>query len=259
MRQWFILLSKEFLEMIRNFKLIWVPISFILLGVMDPLSTYYLPQIIDSIGNLPEGAVFEMPTPPTPEILMMTISQYNMLGVLIIVLITMGLISGERKSGVAGIILVKPVSYSSYITAKWAGALILMWISYFIGFLASWYYVGILFEWIPFGDFMQAFFLYGIWLSFVLTITVFFNSFFKTPGVVGFLSLAVVIVLNLVTGTLSHLLEWSPAQLIAYTGEFLTTNSIPEDTLLAVVIAIFGMAILLIGSILVFRKKELAS
>ncbi len=259
MRQWFILFNKEMLEMARNFKWVWVPIAFILIGVMDPITTYYMPQILDSVGGLPEGTVIEMPTPPAPDILMMSIGQYNMFGVLIIVLITMGLIAGERKSGVAGIILVKPVSFSSYITAKWAGGLLLVWVSYFVGLLASWYYVGILFKWIPFGDFIQAFFTYGIWLSFVLTVTIFFNAFFRSPGVVGFASIATVIVLSLVSGSLSHLLEWSPAQIAGYTGEFLSTHSFPEAMLPTTLLAVGGIVFLLIGAILVFRKKELAA
>lgn len=259
MRQWFILFNKELLEMTRNFKLVWVPIAFILLGVMDPISTYYLPQILESLGGLPEGTVFEMPTPSSPEILMMSIGQYNMLGVLIIVLLSMGLISGERKSGVAGIILVKPVAFSSYITAKWAGALILIWISYFLGLLASWYYIGILFDWITFGDFIQTFVIYGLWLSFVLTITIFFNSFFSSPGVVGFVSMAVILVVSLVSGSLSHLLEWSPSQLSSYVGEFLITTSFPDELLPTSLIALGSIVIMLVGAILVFKKKELAA
>jgi ABC-2 type transport system permease protein len=171
----------------------------------------------------------------------------------------MGVISGERKSGVAGIILVKPVAFSAFITAKWAAALLLIWISYFIGFIASWYYVGILFEWIPFGDFIYVYLTYGVWLSFVLTITVFFNTLFKSPGVVGFCAIATVIVVSLVSGSLSHVLEWSPAQLSSYSREFLVTASFPEAALPAILLALGGILLLLIGSVLIFRRKELAA
>lgn len=259
MRQWFILFNKEMLEMTRNFKWIWVPIAFILLGSMDPLTTYYMPQILDSLGGLPEGTIIEMPIPPAPEILTLTLGQYNLLGVLIIVLISMGIISGERKSGVAGIILVKPVAYSSYITAKWASALLLLWVSFFVGFLASWYYIGILFEWIPFVDFIQAFLFYGIWLSFILTVTIFLNSFFKTPGVVGFISIAMIIAISFVSGALSHLLEWSPALLPSYVGESLVSNSFSADIVPASLVAIGGMIVLLVAAFVVFRRKELAA
>jgi ABC-2 type transport system permease protein len=259
MKQWFILLQKELLEMLRNFKWIWVPLTFILLGAMDPLSSYYLPKIIDTLGGLPEGAMIDIPTPSPQEVLISTIADYDMLGILIVVLITMGVVAGERKSGVAGIILVKPVSFTSYITAKWAGVCILVWVSCFVGFLASWYYIGILFDWIPFQDFMQSFLVYGMWLTFVLTVTVFFSSIFKTTGIVGFTSIAVVVILNLVSGALSHLFEWSPAQLTPYVNQFLLTQSFPDETLLALLVAGAGIMVLLFFSILIFRKKELAA
>lgn len=258
MRQWFTLLHKELLEMIRNFKLIWVPIVFILLGASEPLTTYYMPQILDSVGGLPEGAVFEMPEPSPAEVFFSSLSQYDMLGVLIIVLTIMGTISGERKSGVVELILVKPVSFTSFITSKWASGLILLFLSYFAGLIVSWYYVGILFDWIPFIDFLYSFIIYGIWLSFVVTLTIFFNSFLKSPGVVAFLSLAVVLILNIISSSLSTVMEWSPAQLLNYTSEFLMKGSWPEETFIASIIAIVGMVILLVSSILIFRKKELA-
>ncbi|HAQ07252.1 MAG TPA: ABC transporter permease, partial [Bacillus bacterium] len=146
MNQWLTLFNKEVLEMARNYKWIWVPITFIVLGVMDPLTTYYMPQILDSVGGLPEGAVIEIPTPTAIEVFIMSMSEYQTIGILIIVLSMMGIVAGERKSGVAQLILVKPVSHISFITSKWASSLVLMLLSLFLGLLASWYYTGVLFE-----------------------------------------------------------------------------------------------------------------
>ena len=157
MSQWLTLFQKEILEMWRNFKWIWVPITFILLGVKEPLTSYYLPQIIKSFGGLPEGAIIDIPPPTAGAVLASGLSQYSTIGVLIIVLGTMGVIAGERKSGVAAMILVKPVSYFSYVTSKWAGSLLLVWFSLFIGYLLTWYYTGQLFEWVAFGEFLQSF------------------------------------------------------------------------------------------------------
>ena len=259
MSQWLTLFNKEILEMWRNFKWIWFPISFILLGVMDPLTTYYMPQIIDAMGGLPDGAVIEIPVPAAPEVLFMSLSQYNTLGILIVVLAAMGMISGEIKSGVAELILVKPVSYFSYITAKWTSALVLLWISYFIGYLTSWYYVMILFEKVPFANFLSTFFLFGLYLSFALTITVFVNTMFKSPGIVGFVSMACVIMLSLVTGLLSQWMEWSPAQLLSYSSNLLQSDTFPEGAMGASVTTIGG-AFLLIGlASFILKKKELSS
>ncbi len=257
MNQWMTLLKKEMLEMTRNFKWIWVPIVFILIAVQEPLTLYYLPQIIDSLGNLPEGAVFEMPVPSAKEVLVAVLSQFNTLGVLIIVLTTMGVISGERKSGVAGLILVKPVSYSSYVTAKWAGAMLLLWTVYFIGYIVSWYYVVILFESVPFVDFIQSFVMNGIWLSFVLTISIFFNSIIKSPGVVGFLSIATVIVLSFISSSLAQWLTWSPFMLSSYTSLFLMNEQLPTELFPTLLVSIVTIITMLVGSVVILRKREL--
>jgi ABC-2 type transport system permease protein len=259
MSQWLTLLQKEILEMWRNFKWIWVPITFILLGVSQPLTSYYMPQIIDTFGGLPEGTLFEIPLPSAAEVLASGLSQYTTIGVLIIVLSTMGIIAGERKSGVAAMILVKPVSYRSFVTAKWAGSLLLVWFSLFIGYLATWYYTGQLFDWIPIGEFFQSFFLYGLWLTVVLTITVFFSASLLAPGTAGFGALAIVLVYSILSSSLSRWLEWSPAQLTSYANALLVAGEIPDHTVAASVVATVSIIILLSLSIFIFRKKELAS
>lgn len=243
----------------RNFKWIWVPITFILLGVSEPLTSYYMKDILDSLGGLPEGAVIDIPLPTAGVVLASGLSQYSTIGVLIIVLGTMGVIAGERKSGVAAMILVKPVSYFSYVTSKWAGALLLVWVSLFIGYLSTWYYTGQLFDWVPIGEFFQTYVLYGLWLTVVLTVTVFFSASLLAPGMAGFISLALTLIVSIISGVLSHLLEWSPSQLTSYASVLLTAGELPDATLPASLLAIFIIAVLLWVSVVIFKKKELAS
>lgn len=259
MSQWITLFQKEILEMWRNFKWIWVPITFILLGVSEPLTSYYLPQIIKSFGGLPEGSIIDIPPPTAGVVLASGLSQYSTLGVLIIVLGTMGVIAGERKSEVAAMILVKPVSYLSYVTSKWAGSLLLVWFSLFIGYLSTWYYTGQLFDWVPIGEFFQSFVLFGLWLSVILTVTVFLSAALLSPGMAGFISLALAIVVSIISGALSHLLEWSPSQLTSYASALLTIGDLPDDTLPASLTALLLIVVLLWLSVFLFKKKELAS
>jgi ABC-2 type transport system permease protein len=258
MNQFMVLFKKESLESWRNFKWIWMPISFLLLGVMDPITQHFLPQILDSVGDLPEGAVIQLPEPSAQDVLTMSLGNLDMFGILIIVLASMGIISGERKSGVAAMILVKPVSHVSFVLSKWFFSLILMWVSYFIGLLASWYYTGLLFDFIPFSDFLLTFVVYGIWLSMVITITIFFNAFVKTPGIVGFVTLATIILLNMIKGIPVEWLAWNPARLMSYAGQSLLQDSLPEHMMPAIILTVLFIFLLLIVSVFVFRKKELA-
>ncbi|MBT2677882.1 ABC transporter permease [Bacillus sp. ISL-35] len=258
MKQWFTLLNKEFLEMSRNYKWIWMPIAFILLGVLDPLTTYYLPEIISSSGGLPEGAVFEMPVPSPQEVFIMSLGEYQMLGILLIVLSFMGTVSGERKSGVAQLILVKPVSYVSYITSKWAAALILVILSFFLGMLASWYYTGVLFEFLPFSSFMETFGLYSLWLVLVLSFLILCSAAFIHPGAAAVTVLGTVFITTMIGGSFQHLIEWSPTQLFSYVSERLVAGSWSEHVLPAAVLTVTMIILFLSLAIYIFKKKELA-
>lgn len=255
--QWLTIYKKECLESARNYKWVWVPLVFILFCIMDPLTTYYLPQILESTGGLPDGATFDIPTPPAANVFMMSISQINTLGVLVIALITMGTIAGERKSGVAELILVKPVSYTAYVTAKWAAHVTLVLLSIFVGFIASWYYVQLLFGDVSFIHVLSTAGFYGLYIIFVISISLFMNTWTKTPGLVLFLTISIMMILNLVTSVFSHLLEWSPTNITSYLPSLLRAGEVGQDLWLASLFTIVTIVLLLFGAIQTLKRKEI--
>lgn len=258
MMQWTTLFRKEVLENWRNYKWIWVPLVIILLSIMDPITTYYMPQILDAAGGMPEGAVFEMPTPSPSEAIMMSLGQINSLGILVIALISMGTIAGERKSGVTELILVKPIAYRNYILAKWFALIVLIWLSLSAGLLMSWYYINILFGDFAFTTLLEVIFFYGLWLTLVGTISIFYNALFKSPGAVAALSLVTIIMLSVITSTFSHILTWSPSQLPSHIQDTMISGSVSTDLLGTALVTIVITIIMLISSIYIFKTKELA-
>ncbi|MFZ3577992.1 ABC transporter permease [Virgibacillus sp. DJP39] len=257
--QWITLFRKETLENWRNFKWIWVPLVMILIACMDPVSTYYLPQIIDAVGGMPEGAVINLPEYNPSDIIFMSLSQFSSLGVLIIVLMSMGSIASERKSGVLELILVKPVSYKNYITAKWMSLLLLVWLSFILGMLASWYYINLLFGGMPFSSLLYVILFYGLWLTLVVTLSIFYNSLVKTPGLVAFLTILTIMIMSIITKIFAQYLEWSPSNLSGHIQQLLAKNEIPVDLLGSTGITILMIILLLTGSIYTFKSKELAN
>ena len=99
MRNFLILFKKEMKESVRSGKWVWLPIVLMVIGLSQPLTTYYMPQILEMAGNLPEGAVIEIPKPSGEEVLIGTMSQYGTIGTLLFVLAMMGVISQERQTG----------------------------------------------------------------------------------------------------------------------------------------------------------------
>lgn len=257
--QWMTLFKKELIENMRNFKWIWVPLVMILIATMDPVSSYYLPQIIDAAGGMPEGTELKLPEYNPSDVVMMSLSQISSIGVAVIALMSMGTISGERKSGVSELVLVKPVSYTNYITAKWAAVLLLTLTALALGMLSSWYYVNLLFGDLSFGALLQIIFFYGLWLALVVSLSIFYNTLIKIPGLVAFLTIATILILKLITTIFSHLLEWSPINISGYIKQMLVSGSVPSELTGAAVVTVVMIVLLVVGSIYTFKSKEMAN
>jgi ABC-2 type transport system permease protein len=258
MKQWWVMFRREWLEMWRSYKVIWMPIAFVLLGISQPVTSYYLPDILKNFGELPEGSVIEIPVPSAADVLASTLSgQFTQVGMLILVLASMGLIASERSSGIASIILVKPVSYWSYVTAKWTGALCLTWLSYGLGYLAAWYYTTYLFGTLPLEHAVQAFFLYGLWLSFITTITTALSTCLKNTGAVAAVSLMTVVALAASTSMVPEWLGWSPARHMNHSVMLLTEGQIGDQFVWSLLVTGLLLIGFMVAAVLVFRKKEL--
>ncbi|SFE30850.1 ABC-2 type transport system permease protein [Lentibacillus persicus] len=256
--QWWVLFQKELVENSRNMKWVWVPLIMILIAVIDPLTNYYLPQIIEATGGLPDGTQIQLPEYQPSDVVMMSLGQFSTVGVAVIALISMGTIAGERKSGVSELVLVKPVSYGNYITAKWASNALLVLVSFALGMLASWYYINLLFGELSFGALLQVLVFYGLWYLLVVSLSIFYNTIFKIPGLIAFLTIATVGLISIVTSIFSHVLAWSPSRISTYIQQMIITERVPYDLTWAAIVAGIMIVLLLIASVMIFRKKEMA-
>lgn len=254
--QWLTLYRKEMLEMTRNAKWIWVPLVFIIIGVMQPVTTYYTPQILESMGGLPEGAIIELPAPSQQEVIAKTLSQFGTIGVLILVLASMAVVSGERQSGVAAMILVRPVPHASYITAKWAGVQTLALASFVCGFSSAAYYTIILFGDIAVARLAQAFAAYGLWLAFIVTVTVFLGSWLRSSAAIAFVSLIAAVALALASGLFERYMAWNPAMLSNHAAAIVTQGQALGSFALCAWSTVCCIVLLLAGGVRLFKSRS---
>lgn len=210
------LLGKELLELVRSMKLIWVPLVFVALGIMQPVSLYYMPIILEKAGNLPEGAIIEIPPPEAAQVMADTLSQFGVLGLLVLVLVFMGIVSGERGSGTASLILVKPVSVASFLGAKWSSMLLLAWLSLLSGYAAAWYYTTLLIGPFSFEAFVRSAAVYGLWMAFGMSATLLFSTLLRSAAAAAFSTLGLLAALTLAAGLLPRYAGWSPGALGGY-------------------------------------------
>lgn len=229
------MLGKELLELARSMKLLWVPLVFVALGIMQPVSLYYMPIILEHAGNLPEGAVIEIPTPAAGKVMADTLSQFGVLGLLVLVLVFMGTVSGERGSGTASMILVKPVSIAGFLVSKWTAMLLLACLSLLAGYAAAWYYTELLIGSFAAEAFAASFALYSLWLAFAMTVTLMFSSLLRSAAGAAFCSLGFLAALSLAANLLPQYVGWTPGALSGYAYEAASSSLELTNTFYAAV------------------------
>ena len=258
MSQFFVLFRKEMLELWRSYKWLWVPLVFLFLGIVQPAATYYLPQILDSVGGLPEGTIIEIPLPSAGGVLAESLGQLGTIGLLVLVLAAMGVLIAERRSGVAAMLLVKPVAFGSYVSAKWAAYVLLTVVSVLIGQIGAWYYTTVLFGDFPLGTVLESALVFAVWMSFILTALLLVSVFLRSAAPAAFAALILAIVLSVLTPLFEDPMIWSPVNLSVYASAQLA-ESTAHDLLIPLAATLLLMAAMLLVAIGALRRRQLAA
>jgi ABC-2 type transport system permease protein len=203
---------------------------------------------IDSYG-------LSIPLPTAAGMLVKTLSQFNTLGILILVLSFMGTVASERQSGSAIMVLVKPVTHLTYVTAKWAGMFSLTIISFALGYLAAWYYTGQLIGKVDFTQFWQSFLVYSLWLLFVISITLIYSCLLTSTGGIAFLSLLTLAGFSLSTSLFTRYLKWSPGHLSADAGVLVTKVISQTNMWLPISITVIMILVMIYAAALISKRN----
>lgn len=248
MTQFRVLFQKEWRENVRNYKILWIPLVFILFAILEPVTQYFLPQLLDSLGNLPDGAVIEFPEPSPGEILANIIGQYQFIGLLVLILAYMGAVAGERRSGTATLLYVRPLSYGAYYMSKWVAANLIAVGSVLFGLLAGYYYTALFFGQVEIGSFLQFAGTYCLWIILVVTVILTASAWMPNGGLAAAVSFVLLLFMQLVDGLLGAYWTVSPFKVPTYAAQWLWAGpetgaywwSVAITVLLIVVIAAFG-------------------
>ena len=238
-----ILLQKEWKEQTRTFKILWIPLVFIILGIIEPITNHYLPEIMKSVGNMPEGAEFIWPEYTGEEIFMSLLGQYQFIGILVIVLAFMGSISGERKSGTATLLYVRPISFRDYFLSKWLVVNAIVLGSVWLGFFAAWYYISILFNNVNAGEVFGFMAIYSLWIIFVVTVVLAFSASLST-GVAATLSLLLTMVFQIIDSLIGMYWTISPWKLPQYATSAFNGNVDTVGFWWSIIVTVFAVLVL---------------
>ncbi|MFJ7934048.1 ABC transporter permease [Sporosarcina sp. NPDC096371] len=249
-----VLLRKEWREHTRNFKMLWIPLVFIIFGIMEPITNHFLPQIMQSVGNMPEGMDFLWPELQGADIFASLLGQYQFVGILIIVLAFMGTISGERKNGTATLLYVRPMSFRAYFLSKWLVANVIVLGSAWLGFMAAWYYIEILFNHVEAGKVFSFMATYSLWLVFVVTVVLALSAWLPTGGAAG-LAIGITLVYQLVDSIIGAYWAVSPWKLAMYATYWFQVDADLSDLWMSVAVSVVLIIILILFGIFMSKRN----
>jgi ABC-2 type transport system permease protein len=234
------LLRKEIQEQLKLYRLVIVGGIFVFFGISDPIMLKYLPEILKMAGS--GQMVIQLPTTTAAQSLAEYAGNIGQIGALIAVLVAMGCIANELKSGTAVMTLSKPVSRSAFVTAKLLAMSMTFLVSMILGSLFCFGYT----VWLIHGSVVMPFIglnlLLGLFLVFCLAVTLFFSSMYKSGLAAGGLAIGVVIVQAIIS-SIPIIGNFMPGKLLSWGTDLLTGTGTGYWWALGITVVAIGLCL----------------
>ena len=168
MKNLLLLITKEWRESIKEYKILWIPIVLILASIMQPVTMQILPKVVGSNDTLMVNPNYA--TPSGNEIFSGVFGQLNQFVIFTVAVTTMGCITSEKQSGVLELLFSKPITTLQYLLSKYLFYNILFLSSLCIGLSVGFYYTEIYYSSVSISLLVESLLFYSIWLWFIVSI-----------------------------------------------------------------------------------------
>ncbi len=119
-------LSKELLEIRRTWRIWVIPGMLLFFGITSPIVALMTPSLVAGLAGSQPGLVIQIPDATAADGYGQFLKNLSQLVTLAIVIAGAGLVSTERSSGTALLVLTKPISRGAFLAAKLVAELLLV-------------------------------------------------------------------------------------------------------------------------------------
>jgi len=248
----FIAFRKEWLELIRSYRLLVVAIMLVFFGLTSPFLAKFTPELMTLI---PTGEItISMP----PATVMTAIGQYikNMaqFGIILGLLLTMGSVAQEKDKGTAAMMLVKPLPRGAFLGAKFLSLATMFAIALTAAGIACYYYTLLLFDAMNILHWFVLNALVFVYVMVIVAITIFCSTITKSQVAAGGSALGLLIIPGSI-GSILGLGKYLPGELITWGTRLMAGDTSASWIALGIS---FGLIVIpLLAAWLVFKNQEL--
>ena len=244
---------KEATEILRTWRIWVLPGILLFFALTGPAMARYTPEILKlAVGSQMAG--FTLPKPTYSDSYSQWVKNLSQIVMFALIIIYGGIVSSERKSGTAVLVLTKPVSRPAFILAKLLVHALFLAASVMAGTLITWGGTAIFFGSAPAAPLFAS---AGAWCVFgflFLALMILLSTAVGSQAGAAVIGLGVYALLSAVT-LWKPLAAYSPAALVG--GPSLLAAGGRFAALWPVTTSVFLAALLLSAAAVVFNRKEL--
>ena len=245
---------KEMLYQWRTWRVVIVCAVMFVFAIMSPLLTKFTPQLLGSL----EGA--EMFADLNPEMTVVDslnqhIETMTQFGFILVILVGMGAVAGEKERGTAGMVLSKPLSRGAFITSKYFSQALLYLFAFLLAVAGGYYYNIALFGELDAGVFLGINGLLLLWILIFAAVTLLGSTLGNSTGAAAGFSLGGAILL-LLSGSLPNIGALLPSGLLAWAAQ-IGAQAGGASNWGSVTLGIVIILICLVSALGFFERQEL--
>jgi len=247
---------KELLHTLRSLRLVIIVVVFFVLGIMNAPLAKLTPEILElaGVGDLMGELV--APAPTALDAWAQFFGNVSQMGIIAILLLCGGMLSGERSRGTLILPLTKGLGRISVVLTKFIVMAALWTIGILIAALTSWACTVVLF---PDGSVSHlALSIFFLWLFgvFLLALLLLSSVLFR-GSMSGLILPGGVLFILLVLSAFPDLFFWSPLLLTSNGPLLLAEMKVPLDFLVPCVVALIIAAVTFTAALIRFRKASI--
>ncbi len=248
----FIAFRKEWLELIRSYRLLIVAVVLVFFGLSSPFLTKYTPELMTLI---PTGNIsISMPPPTIADAIAQYTKNMGQFGILLGLLLSMGAVAQEKDKGTAAMMLVKPLPRGAFLGAKFLGLAAMFAVALTLAAAACYYYTLLLFESMNILHWLVLNLLLLVYIFVIVAITLLCSTVTKSQAAAVGIAIALLVIGWLLGGVL-QLGSYLPGELITWGMRLMQGDATPSWIALGVSLGLIFVPMLAAG--LVFTRQEL--
>ncbi|MDR2167047.1 MAG: ABC transporter permease subunit [Clostridiales bacterium] len=257
MNKFLVFSGKELLEAWRNSRLLILAAIFLFFAVVSPLLSRYLNEFIAMLLPPEQAGLIATPPPHWRDAYLQFFGNLNQIGMITLILITMGVVSGEKRRGTAALMMVKGLGHTNFILSKFMVLSLVIFVVLLASVIINHSLTLALFgEGAAANNLIFGFLVYWLFCMLILSLIILSSTLAKSTltaaafGFLGFMAMAII-------SALPRIREAFPYTVSARAAEITTAGYHASWLWANIVAAIATIALFLALSIRILKSKEL--